>query len=461
MRNLVLGRIYAPLRTAVASILVFALLSVGFAAPAFATYFSNEWHAGTGRLPQVFCPRWTLLNSANVEVPQLNPLRLVLNTNSSGEIMMYTQQGPDFTVNPSTQWIQFRMRYVSGNTTDTTRRVASVLFQTDGPTPVGNILWIGQDEIFLWSSDATIGPRAFVDTDGSYHTYLIEWEASGGTIKVYRDGASFPTLTGSHFNRPQWTSQARIVWGHQFFGAQGESRWQSIFHSYDVTFNGGGDEDLAPDSCDNCVSNWNPGQDDADHNGVGDRCEVQDTLQFTLRSPVDVVVTDPSLDSIGKTFNVIQDGSTYTDNTDVNGDGDPDDIVTIPLPLAGQYLIRIFPETGANPGDKYTLTIRINGNQLIIPEGHHDASVSSLPATFVWTAAGTLPGDVNADGKFTAADIIYMVNYIFKGGPGPVVPGHADTNCDNQTTSADLIRMVNFVFKSSTPPCSRTSDYPT
>jgi len=171
-------------------------------------------------------------------------------------------------------------------------------------------------------------------------------------------------------------------------------------------------------------------------------------------------VTDPAQDSIGKTFNIIQEGSSYTDNTDVSGDGDADDIVSIPRPLAGQYIVRIFPEPGADPGDQYTLTIRINGNQLIIPEGHQDALVSSLPAVFVWNSAGTMCGDMNADSRFSASDVIFLVNHVFKGGAGPVVPGHGDTNCDNVTTSSDIIRLVNFVFKSGTPPCSRTADFP-
>ena len=120
----------------------------------------------------------------------------------------------------------------------------------------------------------------------------------------------------------------------------------------------------------------------------------------------------------------------------------------------------VWHEVVLNPGDQYTLTIRINGNQLIIPDGHEDASVSSLPAVYIWNSAGTMCGDINADNNFSAADIILLVNYVFKGGAGPVVPGHGDTNCDGVTTSADIIRMVNFVFKASTPPCSRPADYP-
>jgi len=301
------------------------LLSLFLPGLAYGQFYKYFWYPGTGLLPEETCPRWTLLNTADVEIPDYNPVRLRLNTSSSGEVMSYTLQDPGFNVSfGGVYYIEFRMRYVSGNTTDSSRRVASVLFQTQDPIggdPLGNILWIGKDDIFLWSADATIGPRAFVDTDDAYHTYLIEWDVEGSVVRVYRDGSVIPTLTGIQFNRPQWTTEARIAWGHQFFGAQGESRWQYMAHSLDGP-NGGGDEDGIPDSCDNCA-NYNPTQDDIDADGVGNLCDSNDSLQIRLLSPVDMVVTDPALDSIGKTFNVIGDGSSYTDNTDVSGDGDP------------------------------------------------------------------------------------------------------------------------------------------
>jgi len=66
-------------------------------------------------------------------------------------------------------------------------------------------------------------------------------------------------------------------------------------------------------------------------------------------------------------------------------------------------------------------------------------------------------GDVNSESGscvITSADIIYMVNFVFKGGPGPLpCVAAGDVNCDGQPTSADIIHLVNFVFKGGLPPC--------
>jgi uncharacterized Ntn-hydrolase superfamily protein len=71
------------------------------------------------------------------------------------------------------------------------------------------------------------------------------------------------------------------------------------------------------------------------------------------------------------------------------------------------------------------------------------------------TVVNFLCGDVNEDGLHTSADIIYLVNYIFKGGPTPQPVALAgDTNRNNSVTSADIIYLVGYVFKSGLPPCS-------
>jgi hypothetical protein len=74
------------------------------------------------------------------------------------------------------------------------------------------------------------------------------------------------------------------------------------------------------------------------------------------------------------------------------------------------------------------------------------------------SAAGACPvtttGDVNDNGTITSADIIYLVNYVFKGGAAPLpCAASGDVNCSGTITSADIIYLVNYVFKGGTPPC--------
>jgi hypothetical protein len=65
-----------------------------------------------------------------------------------------------------------------------------------------------------------------------------------------------------------------------------------------------------------------------------------------------------------------------------------------------------------------------------------------------------LPGDAQADSLYTSADIVYLVNFTFKGGPAPVpCEGAGDANCDWTITAADIIYMVNHIFKGGPPPC--------
>jgi hypothetical protein len=65
-----------------------------------------------------------------------------------------------------------------------------------------------------------------------------------------------------------------------------------------------------------------------------------------------------------------------------------------------------------------------------------------------------ITGDIDTSGTLTSADIIQMVNYVFKSGevPRPCVAA-GDVNCDLSVTSSDVIIMVNHIFKSGLPFC--------
>jgi cysteine-rich repeat protein len=66
----------------------------------------------------------------------------------------------------------------------------------------------------------------------------------------------------------------------------------------------------------------------------------------------------------------------------------------------------------------------------------------------------TNTGDINNNGVITSADIIALVNYVFKGGLRPQPCAAAgDVNCSGNVNSSDIIFLVNRVFKSGPAPC--------
>jgi hypothetical protein len=65
-----------------------------------------------------------------------------------------------------------------------------------------------------------------------------------------------------------------------------------------------------------------------------------------------------------------------------------------------------------------------------------------------------MDGDVNESGALTAADIIFMVQHVFKGGDPPApCAATGDVNCSGANTTADIIYLVQHVFKGGPPPC--------
>lgn len=63
-------------------------------------------------------------------------------------------------------------------------------------------------------------------------------------------------------------------------------------------------------------------------------------------------------------------------------------------------------------------------------------------------------GDVNRSGSVTISDVVYLVNYIFKGGPSPYLLYRGDANCDQSVTVADVVYLVAYLFKGGPLPCS-------
>lgn len=63
-----------------------------------------------------------------------------------------------------------------------------------------------------------------------------------------------------------------------------------------------------------------------------------------------------------------------------------------------------------------------------------------------------LPGDVTSDEKVNSADVVHLINYLFKGGPPPSPLKVGDVNRDCVVNSADITHLINYLFRNGPPP---------
>ncbi len=61
-------------------------------------------------------------------------------------------------------------------------------------------------------------------------------------------------------------------------------------------------------------------------------------------------------------------------------------------------------------------------------------------------------GDVNNDGIVNSADLVYLISYLFQGGPPPPIMQAADCNCDRTVNVGDYIFLEEYLFRGGPPP---------
>jgi hypothetical protein len=176
-----------------------------------------------------------------------------------------------------------------------------------------------------------------------------------------------------------------------------------------------------------------------------------DTLWFMAYSPVDLIIIAPNEDSVGVNFNCIPN-ATYNDTIDLDSDGEYDDLVTIPNPLIGSYMVKVIAEPGGT--GTYTEAVKINGN-----EERPMALNSQVPEpgqvdTVFYPVTEYLRGDPNRDGKKNVSDVIYLINYVVKQGSLSEPVSLGDVDCNGDVTIADIVYLINYLFKEGNAPCS-------
>jgi hypothetical protein len=85
--------------------------------------------------------------------------------------------------------------------------------------------------------------------------------------------------------------------------------------------------------------------------------------------------------------------------------------------------------------------------------GKFAAALSQGELVMLFKNVTFLCGDADAGGSINVADAVYLINYIFKGGPAPDPLDAGDADCDGAVNVGDAVHLINYIFKGGPQPC--------
>ncbi len=63
-------------------------------------------------------------------------------------------------------------------------------------------------------------------------------------------------------------------------------------------------------------------------------------------------------------------------------------------------------------------------------------------------------GDANSDAAIDIADVVFLINYIFSGGPAPRPIVQGDIDCSSDINIADAVYLIAYIFSGGAAPCA-------
>ncbi len=212
-----------------------------------------------------------------------------------------------------------------------------------------------------------------------------------------------------------------------FDGVIGEVRISNVARTLDdLRFSGDADGDGICNAYDNCAAVYNPGQEDYDHDSIGDACDPCNSFH--------PVVTVSAVDTL------VRFHTSYGYYPTVS-DADGGQFTISYLQYPHWCRVRNDSIVGFAPDTAFAELIRVEIRDTC------NIDTVSVPVTVY------LCGNANGDATVDISDAVYLIAYIFSGGsaPSPLLAG--DANCDSTVDISDVVYLIAYIFSGGSAPC--------
>jgi hypothetical protein len=118
---------------------------------------------------------------------------------------------------------------------------------------------------------------------------------------------------------------------------------------------------------------------------------------------------------------------------------------SVSLPPERDTIISIAVTPQSAGAVNFSLIMWRNGSESMLTTEDHAAILPAFYGGHI-TVIPYLTGDPNHDRIINSADVAYLINYLFVGGPAPQPLASGDATCDGIVNAADVVYLINYLF---------------